>query len=437
MPDHEVIAAIASPAAPAARIIVRLSGKGCWEMVRSLIVCDPVRCGVVPLVVNGMRFPATILLFGAGYTGEESAELHLPGNVLLARRTLQSLYGAGARPAEPGEFTARAFLNGRLDLAEAEGVAATIHATSERELTAARRLQSGELARRLAPITDDLTQTLALLEAGIDFSEEDIRFLSPADLAARVQAIIGDLQSLLGESTRFERLAHEPTIVLCGRPNAGKSTLLNSLAGRTRAVVSPTAGTTRDVLEAEVELERGMVRVVDTAGMEEKDEGGRMKDGKGAIEQQMRHRAVAAIRSADVVVLVREVDDDRPVSLPRIPELTVVTKSDLHPSSFILHPCIRVSARTGENLPGLRSRLDELAFGTRGGETLALNARHVQQIETACAELATLLRELGTKTDELSAEHLRYALDALGEITGMVSPDDVLGRVFATFCIGK
>ena len=389
--------------------------------------------GPVRLSVDEMDVPATLLRFAQGYTGEESAELHVPGNVLLARMVLQRLYALGARPAEPGEFTARAFDSGRLDLAEAEGVAATIHATNERELAAGRKLQSGELARRLAPITDELAQVLALVEAGIDFSEDDIRFLSAEELAHKTEALILRLRGLLDESVRFERLAHEPTIVLCGRPNSGKSTLLNALTGRRRAVVSAMVGTTRDVLEAEVVLDRGVVRVIDTAGVEMEQ-----KDALPDVERQMRERAVAAIRAADVVVLVEEIGGTYSSALwPRSPNLFVATKSDLHAPSGIAHSHLTVSALTGSGMDDLRTRLDELAFGSRGGESLALNARHVRQIESACAELDILAREVESRMEELSAEHLRYALDALGEITGMVSPDELLGRVFATFCIGK
>jgi tRNA modification GTPase len=433
MHDQGVIAAIASPGGASARIVLRLSGEGSWAIVRHLTGSELPMGGLVRLSVDGMDVPATLLRFAQGYTGEESAELHVPGNVLLARMVLQRLYALGARPAEPGEFTARAFFSGRLDLAEAEGVAATIHATNERELAAGRKLQSGELARRLAPITDELTQILALVEAGIDFSEDDIRFLSADELVRKAEALILRLRGLLEESVRFERLAHEPTIVLCGRPNSGKSTLLNALTGRRRAVVSAMAGTTRDVLEAEVELERGVVRVIDTAGVEMEH-----KDALPDVERQMRERAVAAIGAADVVVLVEEIGGTHlSESWPRSPDLFVASKSDLYPPSCVRQPYLPVSAITAAGMDELRIRLDELAFGSRGGELLALNARHVRQIETACAELGILAREAESRTEELSAEHLRYALDALGEITGMVSPDELLGRVFATFCIGK
>lgn len=442
-----MIAAIASPAGPGARIVLRVAGAGCHAMLRRMVEAAAwPASGVLRgrVVVEEMAVPAQVLLFAEGrsYTGEESAELHLPGNVLLAKMVLTRLYELGARAAEPGEFTARAFFNGRLDLTEAEGVSATISATNERELSAARRLQAGELTRRLRPITDELTQTLSLLEAGIDFAEEEIRFLSSADLLRRVKGSAEALRRLMAESTRFERLSHEPQVVLCGRPNAGKSTLLNCLAGRERAVVSPVAGTTRDLLTAEVMLSSGVVRMIDTAGLEERE-----ATGEGAlreIQEQMRRRAMAAIEQADVVVLVHAADDRQsPPTLSRAAQLVVVTKRDLlgtaddRKVAVLGVPEVSVSSQTGQGMEALREELNRLAFGGGGGEAMALNTRHLRQIELVCAELDRLADEASGKAEELAAEHLRYALDALGEITGVVSPDEVLGRIFSSFCIGK
>ena len=431
----DVIAAIASPAGVCGRIVLRVSGAGSARVVEGLLA----GAGLLPgrgvvrarICVEGLLFPAILLLFeqGKSYTGEESAELHVPGNPLLARLTLEQLYAAGAKPAEPGEFTARAFFNGRLDLTEAEGVASTIGATSQRELDAARRLGAGELTRRLHPIIDTLTQTVALVEAGIDFSEEEIRFIAPGQVRQRASAIAEELGQLLSASGSFERLAHEPQIVLCGRANAGKSTLLNALAGRQRAVVSPVAGTTRDLLSAEVQLQRGMVRVVDTAGLESEIEG------QGTIAQQMRERALQAIAQADLVVLAHEGGDAHdPLTLSRQADLVVMTKCDLQTSHK--SQGMAVSAVTGDGMNTLRQRLDELAFGAGGEETLALNARHVRQIRLAMDDLNALTQR-NLNEEELMAEHLRAASDALGEITGLVSTDDLLDRIFSSFCIGK
>lgn len=434
------IAAIASPVGICARIVVRLSGPQSHHLIRLLqggSVPEMPSAGVirVNLHLPDLQVPAVILLFAAGrsYTGQQSAEIHLPGNPLLAQMVLQQLYHLGAVPAEPGEFTSRAFFNGQLDLSEAEGVAATINAQNQRELDAARKLQGGELTRRLSPISEELTQTLALIEAGIDFSEEDISFLSSQSMVQHAMKIRSDLLGLISQSIRFERLAHEPCIVLYGRPNAGKSTLLNYLAGRNRAIVSPVAGTTRDILWADASLPRGRIRVVDTAGLVCQEDSSPRDD----IARQMRLKAMEAIAAADVLVLVREVNDPQePFLLERKPDLVVISKCD-QPSQTHQGGDQYVSALTAVGMPALCRRLDELAFGGHGGETLALNARHLRQINLAVEELEIVAANAGTLGDELAAVHFRCALDALGEISGMVLPDEVLGRVFAMFCIGK
>ena len=447
MNPADTIAALSSAVGTAARMIVRVSGPASLRLAADLTRTSPEALRGGTAVCARLHFadlsvPATLYVFRSprSYTGDDTVEFHLPGNPLLARLLLDHLGRHGARPAEPGEFTARAFFNGRLDLAEAEGVAATIAAGNEQELAAARQLMAGELARRLRPVMDGVAETLALVEAGIDFSDEEgVSFLTPLQLRARLAAADAALERLLRDSTRFERLSHEPTAVLVGRPNAGKSTLLNALAGAPRAVTSPTAGTTRDAISAEVALPRGFVRLVDVAGLDDAD-----ASPAGAIDRQMRRRALGAVASADLVLLVRDVTDAAtPPPLDREPDLTVLSKIDLLSSKAVpdaTDTLVSVSAVTGANLDRLRDRLDRLAFGNQaaaGGAALALNARHVDAVTEARGSLA---RATGLKDDaspEVVALELREALDALGRVLGAVSPDDVLGRIFSTFCIGK
>lgn len=449
MNADDTIAAISSAVGPALRMIVRVSGRKSRAIARSLVaVADADDNDRSARAVRGhlsfaaMSVPAWVYSFHAprSYTGEDLVEFHLPGNPLLVRMLLDELIARGARAAEPGEFTARAYFNGRMDLTQAEGVAAIVSAHGEQELAAARQLLAGELARRLRPPMDRIAETLALVEVGIDFSEEDVSFLSADEIARRASDIDDELRRLTDESPRFERLAHEPRIVLVGRPNAGKSTLLNALAGWERAVVSPVAGTTRDVLSAEAALTGGIVTLLDAAGLEEQAPPQEDTAPPALIARQMHERALAAVESADVVLLVEDAADDRPrIAPPRAPDLVVLTKIDL----LIAPPAtnesvLAVSARTGEGLDGLRHRLSDLAFAqTPAPSGLALNVRHRQSIQQAREALARVPAAAHSSGPEVVALELREALDALGRVLGQITPDDVLGRVFATFCIGK
>lgn len=431
---HDTIVAPATPPTPAPRAIVRTSGPAAFELLASVSDGErPPHASATERFVrlaDAIAAPTTIYAFVGprSSTGEDVVEYHLPGSPLFVRMLLARLLSLGARSAEPGEFTARAFFAGRLDLARAEGVAATIAAGNRRELDASRQLLAGELSRRLSPIVDAVADTLALVEADLDFADEPVDVLAGDEVAARIDGADASLSSLLASAARIERLSHEPRIVLTGRPNAGKSTLLNALAGDARAVVSDMAGTTRDALSARVRLRRGTVVLVDTAGLD----GGAVD---APIARQMRDVALNERERADVVLGVVALDDLAD-SVPAADEV-VWTKADLVPAQ---PGTLTVSAKAGAGLDALRERLDALAFGDRGDDegrrTLALNARHVEAVAQArdALEDARAARPAGP---EFVAAALRRALDALGSVGGAVTPDAVLGRIFGSFCIGK
>lgn len=430
----DTIAAISSGVGPAARMIVRLTGDRALPIAQSLAEeappASPAACRS-SIRLGQMSVPCWLYCFAAprSYTGHDLVEFHIPGNPLLARMVLDALVSAGARQAEAGEFTARAYFNGRLDLTQAEGVAAMVSAANEGQLRAAQALLAGELPRRLAPIMDRLANLLARVEAQIDFADEGIADIPASEITHSLALVREQLHQLVRDSGRFERLTHEPRIVLTGRPNAGKSTLLNALAGSERAIISPLAGTTRDVLTATATLRSGQVTVIDAAGLEDQEVG-------NDIDAQMQTQARAAIASADVIVQVQELADTRPaIQLPRQPDLMVRTKCDLHPRTQAPDDQLFVSAQHAIGMDRLRDALDRLAFGDPAAEArLALNARHLAAIGECQASIGRIDADLPA---EVVALELREGLDALGGILGQMTPDDILGRVFASFCIGK
>jgi tRNA modification GTPase len=445
----DTIAAISSVPRPSARIIVRLSGERALTIAAKLFDAPgdlPAPSSAVRrnLCVAGMRFAAWVYLFARPRTpiGEDLVELHLPGSPLIAARTLEALLAAGARPASPGEFTARAFFNGKIDLAQAEGVAAMIAAGDAESLRVARALAAGELSHRVAPIARALTGTLALVEAGIDFTDEDVTFLPPAELIEQIDAVDADLARLLKDARRLEAAGTKPTAVLAGRPNAGKSTLINALTRGDRAVVSDQSGTTRDSLEAVLRLPGGQVMLLDLPGLETEMASAELvsRSGSPEVAGAIQRRARNEIVLADFVLLVRDLADTRePCVLPREPDLIVWTKADLAADSADRQTPVgrtRVSAKTGVGMAELRDRLNALFFGKASGGRLAMTTRHIHAVIEARAALARA-RAQASAGAELAALELRESLDCLGAITGTITPDDVLAQVFATFCIGK
>jgi tRNA modification GTPase len=448
MSPTDTIVALSSAAAPSARAVVRTSGELSLGVAAELAGARPPTPSARQCVLrfDDLRCPAWVYVAAGprSYTGEDSVEYHIPGNPILVRMLMNELLRRGLRTAEPGEFTARAYLNGRLDLTAAEGVALAVSAHSEQEVLAARRLMSGELARRVTPVLDLLAETVALLEAGIDFADEGIDPLPPAALRERLAVARHALDELRLQAPTLERLSHEPTLALVGRPNAGKSSLLNVLAGFERAVASPVAGTTRDALSAEVSLRRGIVRLIDVAGLDDVEStASGAGQAQGDIERQMQQTARRAFGEADFILLVVAADDDRPLlSLDRKPDLVIVNKTDLGASRTAAAAGVtevQVSAATGWQIDTLRDALDRLAFGkdrSSGADRLALNARHLAAL-SATVDAIDRAKGYSGIAAELSAAELHVALEQLGSIVGRLTPDDLLGRIFSRFCIGK
>lgn len=443
----ETIVAISSPPGNSARGIVRLSGPQAHDIARQLatgIPADMRRCIARGVLQNPLpALPVMTLLFSAphSFTGQHVAEIHIGGSSVLLNMIISAAITAGARQAGRGEFTAQAFFSGKLDLTQAEAIAATINATTDRQLRAAGAMRAGSLFRWSHNLAEKLAHLLALFEAGIDFSDEEgVSFASPEQVRATIDDLLADIRQLMQRAPTWERLDQLPTVVLTGRPNVGKSSLVNALTGQGRAIVSPIAGTTRDPLAAILNTSLGPVRIVDVAGTE---------TGTGEIQLAMNVARQRAISEADLIILVADAQDSASELTATSEQLSrdtnthvvvIENKIDLarqHPQY------LGVSASTGAGLADLCARIVEHLSQAEpeSASMVALNHRHRESLLRTCECLTRAgenASELGiSRHPELLAADLRSALNSIGEISGTISADDVLGRIFSTFCIGK
>ena len=441
---QEPIAAVSTPPGRGGVGVVRISGRGVPEIAQAVVgrLPEPRRATLCDFrTASGELIDRGIVLFFPGpnsYTGEDVLELQGHGGPLVMRQLLGRCVDAGARIAEPGEFTKRAFLNGRMDLAQAESVADLIDAESEEAARGAARSLSGEFSRRVSAIADAMLELRSHVEACIDFPEEEIDTADRDALEGKSSALERDLDSLLSIARQGSVLREGLTVVLVGRPNVGKSSLLNRLAGEELAIVTPVPGTTRDYVRATIAIEGVPIHLVDTAGVRETDD---------PVERIGVDRAWRAIESAGAALVIESATDtearDESV-LERLParqaRARVVNKIDLVPHGVTPQvgeeTTIPVSAKTGEGIDRLRAWLLEVAGWRPSGEAVFIaRERHLRALEEARAHLQRSgeVRQLL----DLSAEELRLAHRALGRISGEVSADDLLGVIFASFCIGK
>jgi tRNA modification GTPase len=436
--EQDTIAAIATPAGRGGIGIVRVSGRAVPAIAQALLGRLPAPRHATFAAfrdVGGARIDEGIALYFPAphsYTGEAVLELQGHGGPVVMNLLLEACVGAGARLAEPGEFTRRAFLNGRLDLAQAEAVADLIDASSREAARSAMRSLSGEFSAAIGALVAELVSLRALVEAMLDFPEEEVDAIHLQDARARLGRLRAALDAVLAKSRQGSLLRSGVHVVLAGRPNVGKSSLLNRLAGEERAIVASVPGTTRDALREPVQIEGVPLVLVDTAGL---------RTAPDPIEQLGMARAREELGRADVVLEVREAGagDAGLESLPGTAErIRVYNKIDIAPD-FVLpagEEAVLVSAKTGAGLEELRSRIVRAAGWSDTGESVFLaRARHVRALEEARGDLARATEAL--QQWELFAEELRLAQRSLGTITGEVSADDLLGEIFARFCIGK
>lgn len=451
MDSHtDTIAAIATPAGRGGVGVIRVSGPRCQDIASALLNNKPLKPrhahfsafydssnDKIEAIDSGLAlfFPAP-----NSFTGEDVLELQGHGGPVVLNLLLKEILRLGARQARPGEFSERAFLNDKIDLAQAEAIADLIDSASEQAAKNALRSLEGEFSRRVNALVDELIYVRMYVEAAIDFPEEEVDFLSDGKLQTQLQALAENLQSLLDNARQGALLREGMTVVIAGQPNAGKSSLLNALAGRESAIVTEIAGTTRDVLRETLLIDGMPLHIVDTAGLRDSDD---------RVEQEGIRRAWSAIADADRILLVVDSSTDegrRELSeqlAPHREKLTLVlNKADLSGLPIGLSDdghSIQLSVREGQGIDLLRQHLKD-CMGYHGGSDSQFTARqrHLDALQQAQQHFEQGLEQLRVyRAGELLAEELRLSQEALATITGAFTPDDLLGKIFSSFCIGK
>ena len=444
---NETVVAIATPPGRGGIGVVRISGQGLGGMLRTLIAMDvvPRRAPRADFLSRdgGVIDQGLVLFFAAphSYTGEDVIELQGHGGPVVLQLLLQRCLELGARLAEPGEFTKRAFLNDKLDLAQAESVADLIDASTAQAARCALRSLQGEFSRQINEMVQALTDIRLWVEASLDFPEEDIELLERGNIDSKLEKLRQQLARIIAASQQGRLLREGLQVVLAGHPNVGKSSVLNALAGADRAIVTEIAGTTRDAIRETIHVNGVLLHVIDTAGL---------RDPHDPVEKIGIAKTWEAVATADLVLWISDVS--RPETLvvdtaidARLPagasRLHVMNKIDL----IGTHSCqpfqagvrgVAVSAKFGVGLDQLRSAILEVAgWGNSDQGVFLARERHLQALNVAARHLDEAVER--SHEIELFAEELKVAQNSLSSITGEISADDLLGKIFSSFCIGK
>ncbi len=444
---EETIAAVATPPGEGGVAIIRISGKEAVSIAQKIFIGDVhsykshtahygkiIDCAgdvVDEVLLLPMRAPRS-------YTGEDTVEIHCHGGSLITKKVLETAFAAGARAAMPGEFTFRAFMHGKIDLAQAEAVQELIHAQNTLALNFAQENLQGALSREISSLQHALTDTAAILEAWVDFPEEGLEFATKEEILSALETTCARMEKLLASFHEGKKIHDGISLCLIGPPNAGKSSLMNALLGKDRAIVTPIAGTTRDLLEEDLLLGSLHFRLMDTAGIRATEE---------VIEQEGILRTQKALKNADLVLLI--LDASRGLESPELLEkihgrtaLLVWNKIDLvasTPASPL--PSVAISAKEGTGIGELKEAISSLVWKQgppSKQEVLLTSARHKQALEEACAALQTLIHGLKTNVSpEFLTSDLRSCLSSLGQIIGTNVTEDILTKIFSKFCVGK
>jgi tRNA modification GTPase len=455
---HDTIIAVSSPTSDQ-RVIIRITGPTTIDICRQIF---DLHGGTSPALLSGtliiddeLKIDAQLYLFVAphSYTGEDIAEIHAYTNSAVTEALVSNLLGRGLRMAEPGEFTARAYLNGKLDLAQAEAVNEIIVSSNEYQLAAAEKLLDGRLGEMTAKLLADMMDLLSLIEAGLDFSGDNIEFIARPDAVQKLAAVKSRLEQLLSDSIRYESIIDLPAVGITGAPNAGKSSLLNKLLGKERSIVSHRHKTTRDVLTGTWTLPHCKCVLFDCAGL--------LIEAEDILDELAQQAAIEALRNSSVVIFCADISktgwtEDAAIRKLIEPKFIVpiATKCDLIPDQFLLDRLaaldetfgtdfLPTSAKTGAGIELLRKIIDanltEKSEVQRAGG-VALTARHRKAVTEAIGQISESVDELIAGNDEVAAMMLRAAFKTVSDIEqpGAAHIDEqILGQIFSRFCIGK
>jgi tRNA modification GTPase len=448
--SEDIIAALATPAGEGAISVIRVSGENCAELVdkifsgnKKLSDAKPntIHYGKIIAQDNSVIDDVLVSVFKAphSYTGEDSVEISVHGNPLIVEKVISELVDLGVRPAEPGEFSKRAFLNGRIDLAQAEAVAEIISARTEASLRGARNQLNGMLSEKVNLLRENLLNILSLEELELDFAEEDLEFIPNEEIISKIDFTIEEINKLLGSYNFGKILRDGINVAIVGKPNVGKSSLLNYLLKESRAIVSETPGTTRDVIREELKIDGYLFRLFDTAGI---------RTAEDYVEKEGVLRSREAIVKADLVLFINDsttgFDKDIFESLLKIKDknkiVVVSNKIDLS-NSTKMDSDVFISAKTGEGINELFQILKNRAIDSKSySEKTAIvsNIRHFSALKKANEALVSAKETINSgMSQEFVALDIREALESLNEIIGIVTTDDMLNNIFDKFCIGK
>jgi tRNA modification GTPase len=453
--DREPIAAIATPVGEGGIAVIRVSGKNAIDIVNKAFKgkdltsqsSHTVHFGTIIDENDEIVDEVLVTLFHSpkSYTGEETAEISCHGGVLVTQAVLEAILSQGARSAEPGEFTQRAFLNGKMELSQAEAVADLIHAKSQKAMDAAHQQLEGQLGEHIKQFRQQIIDATAMVELELDFAEEDVEFANKEELEKLLKELDEEIDDLLATYETGRLVKHGVRTVFIGLPNAGKSTLLNTLVGKERAIVTDIAGTTRDTIDVDWSYDGLLFKLIDTAGLRETED---------VVEAEGVKRSQKAFEEADVVVYLKDLSQDiNEEELKDIrqlqknagdtPFVLIGTKNDIAMpvDDERIDYDLKISALEGEKIDELKKLMKQRALENKhydSSSLLVTSSRHRDALEKAQKNVRSALKALdqGMTGDFLSID-LRSALQNLGTITGEITTEDVLDSIFSRFCIGK